>query len=368
MDIIVADDQRMLQESTRRFLEKRAPVSAARALVGDDAGLDRDVWRDGAELGWLAIFAPEDHGGVAESAQGVIDAAIVAEELGRVVFPGPFLPVSVVTFAIAQAGSPGQREAHLAKLAAAEEIAAWCFTGDEGGLNASPAPGGFVIDGAAFAVQDAELADILLVTCATGQGLSQFVVPKATPGVTVTPLTSLDLARRLAEVRFDGVQVGAEALLGEAGGAGALVERQLQLALVLQSAETVGVVDRVLEFTLAYAKQRIAFGRPIGSFQALKHRFADHATWLEGAKAATAYAARAVQGQARDAGAAASIAKSHTTSHGVEIVRDCLQMHGGIGMTWDHDIHFYLRRAVSNEALFGTPATHYERLCRLGGL
>jgi alkylation response protein AidB-like acyl-CoA dehydrogenase len=164
------------------------------------------------------------------------------------------------------------------------------------------------------------------------------------------------------------VRVGPEALVGEADAAAALVERQLQHALVLQSAETVGVIDRALEFTLDYARQRVAFGRLIGSFQALKHRFAEHAVWLEGAKAATAYAARAVQDQAPDAGAAASIAKSHTTRRGVEIIRDCLQIHGGIGMTWEHDIHFYLRRAVANEALFGTPAAHYERLCRLAGL
>jgi alkylation response protein AidB-like acyl-CoA dehydrogenase len=217
-------------------------------------------------------------------------------------------------------------------------------------------------------VQDAHVADHLLVTAADGAGLSQFLVPAKTAGVTIAPLEALDLGRRLAEVRFDGVRVGQDALLGAAGGAAAQVERQLQLALALQCAETVGVVDRTLEFTVDYAKQRVAFGRPIGSFQALKHRFADHATRLEGAKAATAYAARAVQDQAVDAALAVSIAKAHGGKFGTEIVRDCLQMHGGIGMTFDHDIHLYLRRAVSNEALWGTPAAHHERLCVLAGV
>jgi len=370
MDILLTEDQRLLQDSTRRFLEKRSPVSAARRLVSSQAALDREAWREGAELGWLSLFAPEAYGGLAESAEGAVDAAIIAEELGRVVFAGPFLPVSVVAFALAEAGSPAQQEAHLAELAAGEKIAAWCFPAEAeaGAVTTQPAEGGFVLEGSVFAVQDAELADLLLVTAADGRELSQFLVSKDTPGISVTPLVTLDIARRLAEVRFDGVRIGADALVGVAEGAADLVERQLQLALVLQAAETVGVIDRALEFTLDYAKQRVAFGRAIGSFQAIKHRFADHAVRLEGAKAATAYAAKAVQARAADAGAAASIAKSHTARHGVDIIRDCLQIHGGIGMTWDHDIHFYLRRAVSNEALWGTPAAHHDRLSRLAGL
>jgi alkylation response protein AidB-like acyl-CoA dehydrogenase len=146
------------------------------------------------------------------------------------------------------------------------------------------------------------------------------------------------------------------------------VERQLEVALALQCAETVGVVDRALEITLDYVQQRVAFGRPIGSFQALKHRLADHAAQLEGARAAVAHAAKAIQSGASDAAIAVSVAKSHCGRFGTEIVRDCLQMHGGIGMTWDHDMHFYLRRAVSNEALWGAPSIHHERLCRLAGL
>jgi alkylation response protein AidB-like acyl-CoA dehydrogenase len=164
------------------------------------------------------------------------------------------------------------------------------------------------------------------------------------------------------------VSVGANALLGDAGAAADQVERQLQFALVLQCAETVGVTDRVFEFTLDWVKQRYAFGRPIGSYQALKHRLADHAAQLEAAKAASAHAARSVQTGAADAAIAVSVAKSHCGRQSTEIIRDCLQLHGGIGLTWDHDIHFYLRRAVSNEALWGTPAAHHERLCRLAGL
>lgn len=375
MDVILSEDQKMLQETARRFLENRSPIGAVRKMVGDESGLDRDIWRQGAELGWLSLFVPEDNGGLAEAANGLIDAAIVAEELGRVVFSGPFLPVNIVAYAIAQAGSEAQRESALSALATGELIAAWCFSGrgpkagvEPGAVKAEKSGNGFVLNGTAGFVQDAHNADLLLVTAADGAGVSQFLISAKTAGVTISPLDALDLGRRLADVRFDGVQVDADALVGEAGAAADLVERQLQVAVTLQSAETVGVADRTLEFTLEWVKQRVAFGRVIGSFQGLKHRLADHVTQLEAAKAATAYAAQAIQNGAPDAAIAASAAKAQAGKYGTEIIRDCLQMHGGIGMTYDHDIHFYLRRAVSNEALFGTPAAHYERLCRLAGL
>jgi alkylation response protein AidB-like acyl-CoA dehydrogenase len=376
VDVVASEAQRMLQETTRRFLEARSPIVALRRQVEGKTGFDKDAWRQGAALGWLSLFTPEAYGGLAESAQGVVDAAIIAEELGRVVFAGPFLPVNIAVLAVAAHGSETQRAALLPALSGGEQTAAWCFSGpglasglEPGAVRVTPAGADFVLEGTASYVEAAHLADHLLVT-ARGRdgGLSQFVLPAQTAGVTVQPLETLDLGRALAEVRFEGVHGGADTLLGEAGRAADAVERQLQLAVVLQCAETVGVIDRALEFTLDYVKQRVAFGRPIGSFQALKHRLADHATQLEGAKAITAYAAQVVQAGAADAAAAVSIAKSQCGRFGVEIIRDCVQLHGGIGVTWEHDIHFYLRRAVSNEALWGAPARHHDRLCRLAGL
>jgi alkylation response protein AidB-like acyl-CoA dehydrogenase len=375
VDVTLNDDQLMLQDMTRRFLEDRSPIGALRKLVDRGETLDRALWREAAELGWVALFVPEENGGIAESAQGVIDAAIVAEELGRVVFAGPFLSTSVVAFALAQAGSDAQREAWLPGMASGDTLAAWCFAGpgvkagaEPGGVRCRASGGGFVLDGAATYVEEAAAADLLLVTAAGEDGLSQFLLPAGMAGVSIEPLDALDLGRRLANVHFDGVTVGPEALLGAAGDAGDLVERQLQVALALQCAETVGVTDRAFEFTLEWVQDRYAFGRPIGSFQALKHRLADHAAQLEGAKAAAAHAARSVQTGAPDAAVAVSVAKSQCGRSATEIIRDCLQMHGGIGLTWEHDIHFYLRRAVSNEALWGTPAAHHERLARLAGL
>jgi alkylation response protein AidB-like acyl-CoA dehydrogenase len=376
VDIVATEDQRLLQETTRRFLENESPIGATRKLADQGGGFDREIWRKGAELGWLSLFVPEDYGGMAGVAQGGGGAAIVAGGLGRGGFAGPVLSVNVVAFAIAQGGSVAQKEALLPSIAAGEAFAAWCFSGPgatsgiaaDGVKVSGSAAGGFTLDGVAAFVQDADIAEYLLVTAKGEAGLTQFLLPAGTAGVTISPLDCLDLGRRLADVRFSGVKVGADALVGEAGGAGPQVERQLQVAVALQCAETVGVTDRALEFTLDWVKQRVAFGRPIGSFQGLKHRLADHAMWLEGAKATTAYAARAIQDAAVDAAVAVSVAKSHGGRTATDTIRDCLQMHGGIGMTYDHDIHFYLRRVVSNEALWGTPAAHNARLCGLAGL
>ena len=375
MDVTATDDQLMLRDMTRRFLEERSPIGALRRLADSGGKLDRAAWREGAELGWIALFVPEAQGGIAESAQGVVDAAIVAEELGRVVYSGPFLSSCVVADAVARAGSPDQQEGILPGLASGDTIAAWCLAGkapsagaEAGSVTAGRGYDGYILDGLAGFVEDAEVADLLLVTAMGDDGISQFLLPVTTPGITITPLEALDLGRRLAEVRFDSVRISAGASLGPIGGAADQVERQLQVALALQCAETVGVTDRALEFTLEWVKERYAFNRPIGSFQGLKHRLADHAAQLEGAKAAAAHAARAVQAGAPDAAIAVSVAKSHCGRFATEIIRDCVQMHGGIGVTWEHDIHFYLRRAVSNEQLWGTPAVHHERLCRIAGL
>lgn len=375
MDVGLTEDQIALQETTRRFLEEQSPIGALRRLADKDETFDPTAWRQGAELGWVGLLTPEEHGGFSEAFQGVVDAAIIAEELGRVVFSGPFLSVSTVAFALTQAGSHEQKAALLPALASGEVIAAWCFAGtgarvgiEPGGVTAIASGDGFLLDGTTDYVEDAAIAQHLLVTATGDSGLTQFLVPADAPGITITPLEAIDLGRRLAQVRFEGVAAGVETLVGEAGNAAVQVERQLQVALALQCGETIGVVDRALEFTLDYVKQRYAFGRPIGGFQALKHRLADHVTQLEGAKAAAAYAAQAVQNESPDAAIAVSVAKSQCGKWGTEIVRDCLHMHGGIGMTWEHDIHFYLRRAVSNEALWGTPAAHHERLCQLVGL
>jgi len=375
MYVTLNEDQQMLQDMTRRFLEDRSPITALRKQADDGASFDREVWNEAAELGWIALFVPEENGGIAESASGVQDAAIVAEELGRVVYSGPFLSTAVLAHAIAQSGSAEQREAHLPGLASGETLGAWCFSGqgpragiDPGSVTVSQSGNGFSLNGMAAYVEDAGDADILLVSATGEDGLSQFLVAPDEAGVSIEAMNALDLGKRLSIVRFDNVSIGAVALLGEADNAEDAFEKQLQVALALQCAETVGATDRAFEFTMEWVNERHAFGRPIGSYQALKHRLADHVTQLEGAKAAAAHAALAVQTGALDAAIAVSVAIAQCGRYATEIIRDCLQMHGGIGLTWEHDIHFYLRRAVSNEALWGSPAIHFERLGRIAGV
>jgi alkylation response protein AidB-like acyl-CoA dehydrogenase len=371
MDVVLSENQTLLQQATRRFVEQEHPVLATRRLADAGAAFSPEAWAGCAAQGWIGLFVPEEHGGMAGEAEGVIDAAIVAEELGRQVFAGPFASNAVAAFAIAQAGSPDQQARLLPGLASGEAQAAWCFagTGAQAGLQPSALTvSGNRINGAAGFVENGASANLLLMTAADGAGLSQFLLPANHPGVTVEPLRSLDLGRGYATVRFDNAAIDDTMLLGQSGAAGSAFERQLQLALVLQCAETIGLIDRAFEFNLEWVRQRHAFGRPIGSFQALKHRLADHTAEFEAAKAAVAYAAKAVQTDAVDAAIAVSIAKSQCGKQGVEIVRDCVQMHGGIGLTWEHDLHFYLRRAVANQSLLGTPAMHHERIARLAGL
>jgi alkylation response protein AidB-like acyl-CoA dehydrogenase len=217
-------------------------------------------------------------------------------------------------------------------------------------------------------VEAAGQADHFLVSARNEDGLCQLLVPADAPGVSVAPLESLDLVRRFGELRFDDVELPASALLGGPRGAAADIERQLQIALVLQCAEAVGAADVVFEQTLAYMFDRFSFGRPLASYQALKHRFADMKMWLEASHATATAAAQAVQARSDDAPELVSAAKSYIGDHATTIIQECVQMHGGMGVTWEHDIHLYLRRATIARVLYGTPTEHRERIASLIGM
>jgi len=375
MDLELSTDQELFVETTRRFLEAECPIVEVRRLHDLDVSFERGYWRSGAELGWTAALVPEEHGGGSISGDGILDLVLVAEEMGRMVSPGPLLAVNVVADAVARCGSTTQQAEVLPGLATGEAIATWAFaeangTWDAAGVEFNAAQRGdqWVLDGTKTFVTEAAIADWLLVTARTGIGLTQFLVPKQTSGMTIAKLGSLDFSRQFGKVSLDGVTVSAGAVLGEVGGAAPDVERQLQLALVLQNAETIGATARVLDFTIEYAKDRIAFGRPIGSYQALKHRFADMRTWVEACHATATASARAVQLGSPDAPELVSIAKSYLADRCPAIIQDCVQLHGGIGVTWDHDLHLYLRRVAQNAALYGSVAQHRERLAVLIGM
>jgi alkylation response protein AidB-like acyl-CoA dehydrogenase len=373
VNLELTEDQEFFRETTRRFLDSEAPLTTVRALWDTTDGLERDWWSKAAELGWTTLFVPEAHGGGSLSGHPVQDAVIVAEEMGRIAAPGPFLPVNVVCAALARDGSDQLQAEMFAGLLAGETIATWAFaerggTWDAAGVSLTAAPDGdaIVLTGEKAFVEAAGVADHFLVTGRTGEGLTQVIVPADANGVTVTRGRSIDLVRRYGSINFDGVRVPASAVVGDVGGAAASVEHQLEIALALQCAETVGAADRVFEFTIEYAQDRYAFGRPIASFQALKHRIADMLVWLEFSKSITDAAAKAVDGQGHeDPARLVSVAKAYVADRCLDIIDDCVQINGGIGVTWEHDIHIYSRRVAVNRAVYGSPEEHKERLCAL---
>ena len=374
VDLDLTSDQELFRETTARFIESACPLTTVRALAESETGVDPDYLSKAADLGWFAMLLPEEHGGGSISGEGLRDAAIVAEERGRLLQPGPFVGGNVVAFAVSESGTEAQQAALLPALASGDSTAAWALAGESGdwtpgaGARATPDAGGYVLAGTAGLVQDAHLADWLLVTAADGGGLTQFLLPITTPGLRIEPLQGLDLTRRLCRVGFDGVVVGRSDLLGEPGVAAPAVERQLRVALVLGLAESVGAMDAELTMAVDYAKARTAFGRPIGSFQAVKHLLADTALLLETSKGVLTAAVRAVQDDLPDAGEVASIAKAFVGDAGIDLAQNCWQVFGGIGYTWDHDHHLYLRRLTADTALYGEPAWHRERICEMHGI
>ncbi len=315
---------------------------------------------------------PEADGGGSLSGEGLLDLVIVAEEMGRLVAPGPLGPTNIVAAAVAAGGSSELRADVLPGIVAGEVIGAWCVAGPGRRMGRRRRRGHgrtrrrrLRARWHRHAGRGGRPGRRAARDRAARGGLTQFLVPAGTSGITIEPLGSVDLVRRFATVRFDGVRVPAARLVGEVDAAAAAVERQLQLAIVLECAETVGALDRVFEFTLEYLADRSSFGRPLASYQAIKHRFADMKMWLEAAHGATELAARSVQDDTADASEVVSAAASYIGDHATEIVQECTQLHGGIGVTWEHDLHLYLRRVTLDRNLHGTPAQHRERLAAI---
>lgn len=362
MELQLTEDQEAFVSTTRRFLAAECPTTAVRALEHDPAGFDPEVWARGAALGWTSLLVPEARGGGSLSEHGLSDLVLVAEEMGRLVAPGPLVPVNVVAETVGRHGSPTQCDEVLPSLLDGSAVAAWC--------GERPVPGRregdrIVLDGTSTPVEAGAQAAHLLVTVDLAEGPTQVLVPAGTEGVAVTPLAGLDLVRRFATVHFEGTAVDAAAVVGRVGDAAAAVDRQRQVACVLQCAETVGAMDQVFDMTLEYLGDRYSFGRPLSSYQALKHRLADDKTWLEASHAIASAAARAVAEERADADEMVSAAKVWIGPHATELVQDCIQLHGGIGVTWEHDLHLYLRRVTVNRAAHGTPEDHADRIATL---
>jgi alkylation response protein AidB-like acyl-CoA dehydrogenase len=367
----LSSDQEFFRETTARFLAEQAPVGELRRLRDEPSGFESDYWRRGAELGWTSLLISEDHGGGSISGDGLVDLALVAHEFGRHAAPGPLVATNVAAAALSDASS-GDHDELLAGILAGSSVVSWGLAEPRphdrlGDVTTQIVVEGseLVVDGVKRPVESADQASHVVVTGRVDGELTQVLVPTDAPGVTVTPMHTVDLTRRFAQVAFDGVRVPATAAVGAIGGAVDAVERQVQLAIAIAAAESVGAMEKALEMTIEWAFDRYSFGRPLASYQELKHRFADMKTWLEASHAISDAAAAAVAGRAPDAGELVSAAKAYIGDHGSELMQDCVQIHGGIGLTFEHDVHLYLRRQTVDRALYGTPAEHRARLTAL---
>ncbi|UXA05483.1 acyl-CoA/acyl-ACP dehydrogenase [Mycobacterium sp. SMC-2] len=369
MTTLDSPEKTLFTSTTQAFLEKEAPLRRVRELHAAGVSFDPAWWRRAAELGWTGLLVPEELGGGSVSDSGLADLAIVAEQLGKTVAPGPLYPVSVVLAALVECADPGPHTATIEALMSGETVASWAVSEPGRGwaplnpsVTATPTDSGYRIDGAKDRVEAGAQSAVLLVVVRCGNELRQFLVPTDAPGVTVTPQQSVDLVKQYARVRFDGVMVDRSAAVGTAAETAALVDRQSHIAQVLQCAEVVGALQTVFDLTAQWALDRHTFGRPLASYQALKHKFADMKLWLEACRATTAAAVADVAANAPGAGMSASVAKSYVGEMAGQIVQACVQMHGGIGVTWEHDLHLYLRRVTLYRSMFGTPEEHNLRV------
>ncbi len=376
MDIGFTEEQELLRTSARKFLENECPSTFVRQRMAEPAAMTDDFWRKLAEQGWFGILYPEALGG---SGLGLVDMTVLMEEMGRAVMPGPFFSTVLLGgLAILEAGSPIQRQEWLPRIAAgsAKVSLAWTEPNarwDAAGIVATgrEAAGGFILSGTKLFVPDAHISDTLIVAVRTRDGstmedgVSLFLVPKDVAGLAITLLPTIDETRKLCEVRLDNVAVPGAALLGERHGGWLALARVLDRATVGLCAEMCGGAQQVLDMTTAYAKIRIAFGKPIGSYQGVKHQAADMLVAIENAKSLTYYAAWAMDEALSEAPLAVSMAKAAASDMYRKVAGTGIQLHGGIGMTWEHDLHLYFKRAKASEVAFGDAAWHRERVARL---
>ncbi len=374
MDLAFSDEQTMLRDTARRFLDDKAPIAAVRRVMETDRGFDDDLWREIAALGWLAMAIPEEYGGAGFT---VLEQAILAEELGRSLCAVPYLS-SIVLGAdlLASIGTEDQKAAVLGDLASGERRVAvaqversgrWDAPGIE--MTAERAGGGFVLSGTKSFVLDGHTADTLMVMARIGDSgeIGLLLVDADAPGIRRRRLETLDMTRPQAEIRFDRVRVPLAGLLGGAPSGWDPVAATLTRAGVALAFEQVGGARRCLDMAVDHARTRVQFGRPIGSFQAVKHICADMAVKVESAGSAAYAAGFAAIANDDGLAEAALAAQAYCSEAYVFCAAENIQVHGGIGFTWEHDAHLFYRRAKTDELLFGSPAYHRELMAgRLG--
>jgi alkylation response protein AidB-like acyl-CoA dehydrogenase len=368
VDFAFSEEQEMLRRSSREFLAKECSSKVVRRLMDSPTAYDAALWKKIAALGWTALGIPEQYGGVGS----FLDLVVVLEEAGRALLPGPFFAtMGLAVPALLEAGSEAQKKEVLGAIAEGSARATLAFTERSGRwdaagitLTAKPAGGGWRLDGIKLFVPDAESADYLVVAARTRgegeDGITLFLVKGRPKGMTVQPLKTLDMTRRWDEVRFDGVDLGADSVMGAPDKAWPHLRRAMEWATAALCAEMMGGAQKVLEDSTEYAKTRHQFGKPIGIYQAVSHKLADMLVLSESGRSATYYAAWTVDADAPDRSLASSMAKAYVSDAYRKVAGDGIQVHGGIGFTWEHDMHLYFKRAKASEVTLGDATYHRE--------
>ncbi len=379
MEFSFSEDQEELRRAARRFLEAASSEERVRAAMETEQGYDDAVWKQLAEdLAWTALIIPERYGGLGMS---YLDLHPLMEEMGRALLCAPFFStICLGANTLLVGGEPEQAERWLPAIAAGERTATLAFTEKNGRWNSTGIEttcartnAGYVLRGHKHYVLDGHTADLVIVAARSegsegNQGISLFVIPADTNGVKRSWLPTLDQTRRQAAIELRDVLVPADCLLGEEGEGWPVCERTVDLAMIALAAEQVGAAEACLDMAVEYAKVRQQFGRPIGSFQAIKHKCADMLMLVEAARSSAFYASALAAQGAADLAEAASSAKAYCSDAFFHCAAENIQIHGGIGFTWEHPAHLYFKRAKSSEMLFGAPALHRERVAQQMGL
>jgi alkylation response protein AidB-like acyl-CoA dehydrogenase len=376
MDFAFSEQQELLRATARQVLERECPPAMVRRWSDDPQGYSPELWQKMAELGWMGLVLPEMYGGLGLS---FVDLAVLMEEMGRVLLPAPFFSsIALGALTLLEAGSDAQRQQLLSRLARGQiKVCVAVLEGDGRydprgiSMRASIRGNRAILNGTKLFVVDAQGSDYVICVARTRggrspeSGISLFVVDMASPGIACTPLMSIDQTRRFCEVSFARVSISLDTMLGGRDTAWPMLQRALDKATVALCAEMVGGAEKAMEMCVDYAKMRLQFGRQIGSFQAVKHKIADMKVWVENAKSVVDYAAWAVDRDAPEAGRVASMAKAYCSQMYTRVTADGIQVHGGVGFTWDHDMHLYFKRAKSSDVLLGDATWHRERTAAL---
>ena len=365
-------DQELFEKTTARYLESKYPSDHVRDLARMPSAFNPEAWQQGAALGWTSLLVPEAAGGGSISGNGLLDLLTVAYQFGRHAAPGPLLPTNLVAAALARWGSEDQQREPLSGLIDGSATAAWCGPqriddpcGRGTDVSAQTSGAELILSGRLSPVEGASDASLLLVSVTEPSGRSYVLVPLPAPGVQCTPLTSIDLTRRFHDVTLRDVRLPVSARVGQAGAGDTYEEIMFDVLATLRAAELVGALQRCFDMTLQWTRDRYSFGRPLASYQEIKHRMADMRTALEAGAAITLRAARAFGDGAPDASVWCSAAVTYVGRAALEAIQDCIQIHGGIGLTAEHDLHLFLRRAVVDTQLGGSPADMTQRVVHL---